>query len=800
MAAKPTQQKLAKRKSPVRSNGSTITGSTLIRPVRAVADAFERKAVRLTAATALWAFSIFAIIALASYSALDPDFDHATRVAKVNNFGGIVGAYLSGGLLRAFGVAAYLLPLVAAVAGADLAFNGKRTPFYLRGPAVILLLFATAAGVALLTPDATLQSVRASGWIGEILGVDVIRRYFGLGGGVLLLPIVLLAFVGAIGTSAIATVYGGIVAGVLAIKDGATWFAVSSRNAIRHAMQRRRDKSGASAAKLKDRPKPRFVEAEATIDVAPEQKISVPKNVKPPQIEIDKPRTIAPAARAAQRKLVDPDTDFKLPDLDLLDKSRGEKNLVDEKLLRAKAEVLTHKIRQYGIEGSVVAVRPGPVISVYEFKPAAGVKVSRIANLEDDLALATESLSVRIVAPIPGRDVVGIEIPNRDREMVVLREIVESDAFWNKKIILPFALGKDTAGEPVVADIATMPHVLIAGATGSGKSVGVNSLIVSLLYRHSPKDLRLFMIDPKRLELSFYSDIPHLEGHDVVTDPHEAYALLDALVREMEDRYQWMAHGKARNITTYNAAVAEGRIPERNGVAAKPMPFLVCIVDELADLMMVTRKAIEEPIARLAQMARAAGIHLVLATQRPSVDVITGLIKANFPTRIAFKVSSKADARVVLDQQGAENLLGKGDMLFKPPTSDVPIRVHGAFLSEEEVTRVVDFWKEQGQKSGVPEPAVSDQLIQESLERVRGGNAAGGEGAEVGDVDDELFEKAVDAAAREGVVSTSRIQRLLGIGYNRAARIMDVLEARGMVGPPEGAGKPRKFIGAGGGS
>ncbi|RMF17867.1 MAG: DNA translocase FtsK, partial [Candidatus Dadabacteria bacterium] len=570
---------------------------------------------------------------------------------------------------------------------------------------------------------------------------------------------------------------------------------VRLRNWWRHRQQRQK----VEPAPKETAPKKLSLET-ADADVpppSPELRSSVPADRDEPTLQIEKPQPLKRAKSAVQRPLVPPEADWQLPDLDLLDRPAAGDSDIDEKLLRAKAQLLAAKIREYGIEGQVTAVRPGPVISVYEFKPAPGVKVSRIANLEDDLALATESLSVRIVAPIPGRDVVGIEIPNKQRESVALREIVESEGFWNNKINLPFAIGKDTGGAPVVADITKMPHLLVAGATGAGKSVGINSLIVSLLYRHSPDTLRLFLIDPKRLELSFYSDIPHLEGHEVVTDPHEAFALLDALVREMEERYEWMAHAKVRNITTYNKAVAEGRVEPRDGEAPRKMPFLVCIVDELADLMMVTRKQIEEPIARLAQMARAAGIHLVLATQRPSVDVLTGLIKANFPTRIAFKVSSKADARVVMDQQGAENLLGQGDMLFKPPTSDIPMRVHGAFVSEEEVTRVADFWKAQAEQRGAPAPAVSEDLIQESLQRVRGGDKAGG--GDAGDVDDELFEKAVDIAAREGVVSTSRIQRALSIGYNRAARIMDAMEARGMVGPPTGAGKPRKFLGAGGG-
>jgi S-DNA-T family DNA segregation ATPase FtsK/SpoIIIE len=420
------------------------------------------------------------------------------------------------------------------------------------------------------------------------------------------------------------------------------------------------------------------------------------------------------------------------------------------------------------------------VVHIFEFQPAPGVKVSRIASLEDDLALAMESQAVRIVAPIPGRNVVGIEIPNRERETVYLRPLLESREFRDPRYRLPVALGKDVSGKPVIYDLTSMPHLLMAGATGSGKSVGINTIILSLLFRHTPETVRLYLVDPKRLELTPYQGIPHLEGHEVVTDHEQALALFKALVRKMEERYTLLEGARVRNIESYN---------EKN--PRSPLPYLVCIVDELSDLMMVTRKAIEEPIARLAQMARAAGIHLVLATQRPSVDVITGLIKANFPSRIAFRVSSKADSRVILDSVGAETLLGRGDMLFKPPTTDIPIRVHGAFVSEEEVMKVVEYLKEGAQK--VPEtPVITREEIEAVLDELRGEREGLSRDAE--EINDELLERAIEIGRTEGVISTSRLQRVLGIGYNRAARLMDALEARGMVGPQESAGKPRKFI------
>lgn len=802
MASSNRKQKVARRKSPVRTRSEATQSFTA--PVRLLSGLFAQRSVRLVLGMAVVAVAIFLLIALTTFNPADPDFDVATTPERLANRGGIVGAYVAGTLLRTFGVAAFGLVLALASLAGDLLRPAGQAQLWIRLPATVLLLFALSAFTALIAPEAHVLGVHAAGWVGQALGLDLVRRLFGMGGVVLLLPILILALFGVLGPAGLLAAEAAVVHTRNLLYAATNAIVVRARAAARHVAARRTRSAAAkndSATPAAARLRPRIALAEPSPDEAalvpdPAQRSSRRPDDTITELEIDKPKVPKATPKVTQRTMLQADDgdEWKRPETDLLDRPPPSNVDVDEKLLKAKAQLLEHKIKEYGIDGRVVAVRPGPVISIYEFRPASGVKVARIANLEDDLALATESLSVRIVAPIPGRDVVGIEIPNRERAAVTLREIIESPEFWSDKIKLPFALGKDTGGQPVIADLASMPHLLIAGATGAGKSVGINALIVSLLYRHTPDTLRLFLIDPKRLELSFYRDIPHLEGHDVVTDPHEAFALLDALVREMEDRYEWMAHAKVRSLANFNKAVAEGRVEPRGDNEPRAMPFLVCIVDELADLMMVTRKAIEEPIARLAQMARAAGIHLVLATQRPSVDVITGLIKANFPTRIAFKVSSKADGRVILDQKGAENLLGKGDMLFKPPTSDVLQRVHGAFVSEEEVTRVVAFWKAEAERRGTPAASVSEDLIQASLDRVRGG-ASGSGGSDAGEIDDELFERAVEAAAAEGVISTSRIQRLLGIGYNRAARIMDAMDARGLVGPAQGAGKPREFLG-----
>lgn len=830
----PARQKVARRKSAAKPRGDQSVSMPGAPALQSMARAGSRlgasigshPGTRWALAATLWSGALFLLLALVTFSPTDPDPDHARAAAdRIANWGGVVGAWLSGALFRAFGVAAWLIPAAGAALGYDLVAAERSTPLSLRLPSLTLLLFGVAAAVALVWPESHVNGLAAAGWVGRELGDGLIRRYLGVGGLILMAPVLGLAIVGSLGMPALRALQTGTAWLVGLIMGAGREVTILAARTARQARLRGRlpapDEGTADDSMSLPRPTTRAGRAAAPEDDStdwldlptrtrtvvdtdadlpapdPAQRSSLSPDETQPDLEIDRPRTTAPAAGIRQRTLLAPDSadPWKKPDLDLLDAPQARPQEVDEKVLRARAQILEHKVKEYGVDGHVTAVRPGPVISVYEFKPAPGVKVARIANLGDDLALATESQSVRIVAPIPGRDVVGIEIPNKDREPVALRAILESAGFWKTNILLPVGLGKDTSGEPVVADLSTMPHLLVAGATGAGKSVGINTIIVSLLYRHSPRDLRLYMIDPKRLELSFYRDIPHLEGHDVVTDPNEALALLQALVREMEDRYDWMMHARVKNIAGYNKAVEEGKVPPRKDEEARHMPFLVCIVDELADLMMVTRKAIEEPISRLAQMARAAGIHLVLATQRPSVDVLTGLIKANFPTRIAFKVSSKTDARVILDEQGAESLLGRGDMLFRPPAGDVR-RVHGAYVSEDEINRVVEFWKGEAARTGTPPAAVSGDLIQSVLDQIRGGGG-GGEGAGAVDVDEELLERAIEVGRREGVLSTSRIQRALTIGYNRAARLMDALEARGMVGPPEAAGKPRKFIGGG---
>ncbi|HDH01503.1 MAG TPA: DNA translocase FtsK, partial [Nitrospirae bacterium] len=432
-----------------------------------------------------------------------------------------------------------------------------------------------------------------------------------------------------------------------------------------------------------------------------------------------------------------------------------------------RAHLLEEKLSDFRITGKITRVHPGPVVTMYEFEPSPGIKISKIVSLSDDLGRALGGLSIRI-APIPGKTPLGIEVPNKQMGIVPLKEIIDSGNFLKSQSRLTIALGKDIYGRPIVSDLSRMPHLLVAGTTGSGKSVSINSMIMSILFKSTPKEVKMLMIDPKLLELSTYDGIPHLVT-PVVTNPKEATLALKKMVLEMERRYRLIAEQGARNLDNFNRQVPE---EER-------LPYIIVIIDELADLMFTASKEVEDSIVRLAQMARASGIHLILATQRPSVDVITGIIKANFPTRIAFQVTTKVDSRTILDAQGAEQLIGKGDMLFMATGARLT-RLHGAYVTEDEVRSVTSFIKAQGE----PDFSMFDAIQLETAERAEEGSTEG----------DELYQQVIDHAENMGEISISSIQRRFKIGYNRAARIMELLEEEGFVGPPKGAGKPRDFI------
>ncbi|QJT08095.1 DNA translocase FtsK [Oceanidesulfovibrio marinus] len=472
-----------------------------------------------------------------------------------------------------------------------------------------------------------------------------------------------------------------------------------------------------------------------------------------------------------------------LPPKDILASVEGDTKSTPTEELRRQAQALHTTLQDFGVQGEVSAVRPGPVVTLFEYKPAPGVKISKIANLTDDLALALKAMAIRIEAPIPGKDSVGIEIPSKYRQTVHYREVLESGAYAKSESLLTLVLGKDIEGEPCVADLAKMPHLLVAGATGTGKSVCLNALLLSMLFKAKPSEVKMLLVDPKRIELAVYADLPHLI-HPVVTEMSHAKNALEWAVHEMDQRYQAMAKLAVRNISGYNAKLKtltqEQRIALDN---PEPIPYLVIVIDELADLMLIAAKEVEMSIVRLAQLARAAGIHMILATQRPSVDVVTGLIKANFPCRISFQVTSKHDSRTILDTVGSEHLLGKGDMLFKPGGGKLQ-RIHGAFVSDEDVASVVGFWKSQ------EKPSYSMDFSSWSSE---GGEEGGGE-IGPGEMDsDQKYLDAVDFVTSQGKASISLLQRRFRIGFNKAARYIEQMEVDGIVGPADGS-KPRPVL------
>ena len=496
------------------------------------------------------------------------------------------------------------------------------------------------------------------------------------------------------------------------------------------------------------------------------------------KIKAPKPKPIKeiPAPKQEEFDFMGGGAGFKKPSVNLLDEPEKNPASVNTENLRMQSRLLEKKLEDFGVRGKVVEVSPGPVITTFEYQPAPGIKINKIVNLTDDLALALRALSIRIVAPIPGKAAIGIEIPNDERAVVRFKTMVVSSVFEKSKSRLSLCLGKDIVGRPVVAEMDKMPHLLIAGATGTGKSVALNTMICSFLYKSTPEEIKLIMVDPKRIELSLYNGIPHLIT-PVVTEVKKATNALFWAVREMERRYELLSQEKVRNIAQYNRKIekrgadAEGKTPEK-------LPYIVIIIDELADLMMVASRDVEVALTRLAQMARAGGIHLILATQRPSVDVLTGIIKANFPTRLSFQVSSKTDSRTIIDTNGAENLLGNGDMLFMPPGTGKLQRIHGAYISETELSRVIEHMKSQKPPDYVE--AVTETPVDEK--------------SESGTTEhDEKYDEAVALVTKTRQASISMVQRHLRIGYNRAARIIETMEQEGIVGPSEGA-KPREVL------
>jgi DNA segregation ATPase FtsK/SpoIIIE, S-DNA-T family len=501
----------------------------------------------------------------------------------------------------------------------------------------------------------------------------------------------------------------------------------------------------------------------------------------------DKPDKVA-AKKTADVKSVKGTTNYKLPPVSLLREGEGSHKL-DEEELKIRARAIEEKCQEFDVQGRVTQINPGPVVTTFEFKPEAGIKYSRIIGLTEDLCLALQAESI-LIERIPGKSTIGIEVPNVNRQTIALREIVEATEFINSPSKLTLAMGRDLHGRIRVTDLASMPHLLIAGSTGTGKSVFINALMMSILYKASPDDVKMVLVDPKRLELNLYENIPHLIA-PVVTDPKVASNVLRNATREMENRLKLLAQRGVRNIEQYNRTFQKAQslslFDKVEESEHKPLPYLVIVIDELADLMMVDTNNVEESITRLAQMARAVGIHLILATQRPSVDVITGLIKANFPARISFRVASKVDSRTILDSNGSESLLGKGDMLYLPAGSSRLHRIHGPLVSEDEIVAVCDFWREQAQAK------YNEQLLEAPKDENGKPEASGAEGVSGGEADDELYQDAVRVCCEMGRASTSTLQRRLRIGYGRAAHLIDLMERDGIVGPPDGT-RPREVL------
>ena len=758
---------------------------------------------------ALLLFGLALLLALASYDPADPSFNHAT-VRAAHNLVGAPGAYAADLLLQPFGLAATLLGVVLALWGWRLAAHkGLGHPLLRSAALAPLLLFAAIAAAALPPPAGWPIRTGLGGLVG-LIGHGKFATAAEMSG--LSLGAKLLGLAAAVPAAALFLyILGMSWSEWKACARGVVWLAIGGpRRAVRAVASLWRASvelaSGLAARKdalVIDRAlEPRLERAglhrrRPTLEPGAAK---VAREAGAPAIE---PRAAPPAQRrrgAAQRQTslgLEREEDYELPPAELLTApppARHEERL-DEEALAANARLLESVLEDFGVKGKIVKVRPGPVVALYELEPAPGTKSSRVISLADDIARSMSAISVR-VAVVPGRNVLGIELPNARRETVYLRELLTSDAYERTAAKLTLVLGKDIGGGPVIVDLARMPHLLIAGTTGSGKSVAINTMILSLLYRLPPSQCKFIMIDPKMLELSVYDGIPHLLA-PVVTEPKKAVVALKWTVREMENRYRAMSMLGVRNIAGYNMRLQEAArkgetlkrrvqtgfdaesgkpLFEEQPLETRPLPYIVVVVDEFADLMLMAGKDIEAAVQRLSQMARAAGIHLLMATQRPSVDVITGTIKANFPTRVSFQVTSRIDSRTILGESGAEQLLGQGDMLYMAGGGRIS-RVHGPFVRDDEVEAVVSFLKDQGDPDYVEEVT-----LEEDEDWMPDLDGTGGSG-------DELYDRAVALVCRERKASTSFVQRYLMIGYNRAARIIERMEAEGVVSAANHVGK-----------
>ena len=754
--------------------------------------------------------AIFFFMALFSYSPLDPSLNNRLGSdTEIVNLAGRIGAIIADLFYQAVGLGAYIVPLYLLGTFIGL-LNTRRYPPWSSLAGGVGLSLCIAIWCFLLQPVCLCHNTEifSGGAFGKIAG-ELLLNLFNPIGTYLFLS-VLSAFLLIVTTHISPLKITALLVSAL-IGTGRILLKLGKMTAgIPQKFFRTR-----AAAKPPARRSIKTIIAESTSDNENDSSRSRIRITKPHKV-----KTKTPPPSQGSLAFFREAGHITLPSLDLLaGPDPHQRTAADPESLELKSRQLESKLKDYGVEGRVVEVHPGPVVTMYEFQPAAGIKLSKINSLADDLALAMSAMSVRIVAPIPGKAVVGIEIPNLDREDVNFKELLLSENYQKGRQALPLALGKEIDGRPMIADLAKMPHLLIAGSTGSGKSVGINCLICSILFKVTPEQVKFIMVDPKRLELSVYNHIPHLLL-PVVTNPKKAAAALAWAVDEMERRYQLMSESGTRNISSYNRYVDKelsrrrqhpepappknchdepttATEPDNPAPTLEKLPYIVIIIDELADLMMVASKEVEESITRLAQMARAAGLHLILATQRPSVDVITGLIKANFPARISFRVSSKIDSRTILDASGAEHLLGNGDMLLLNPGSSSFTRLHGAFITDEEIRQLSDYLRSQGKpeyQEGMLEKHEA-ALEQKGKGRGRKTSTAAEAGADDGDGEsyDVLYDEAVAFVSRLKGASASMLQRKFKIGYNRAARIIETMEREGVVGPAEGS-KPRKIL------
>jgi S-DNA-T family DNA segregation ATPase FtsK/SpoIIIE len=749
------------------------------------------------------------LLSLASYAPADPSWDTATSASNTHNLLGIFGAQWADFLLQVFGISAYLLPLYLWA----LAWKWVRS-FEIESPWIrvlgcLALWFCVSAACGLISGRLVIAgSLRLSGIVGMVIADYLVAQ---------------LNLVGAAIATAVAGVLALYLASTFEMSTLVRWFRgpiskwqtilakwqASREERREHAIEKAKARvaerialRGARTNAKNDLDSPRRTQQSAApfetgppFDLAPEstetETEEIPIRTLEPQ-PVTRPHVIEEESTAAQiqppresRPAVKPSRIYRLPPTELLNEV-PVRSSYDGQELKEVATRIKSKLEEFNVRGSVVQINPGPVVTTFEYKPEAGVKYSRITTLNEDLCLGLQAESI-LIERLPGKPTVGIEVPNTRRELIGLRAILESNEFQESPSKMTIALGKDINGRIKVASLETMPHLLIAGSTGSGKSVMLNAMIMSFLYKATPDEVRMIMVDPKRVELGIYEGIPHLLT-PVITEPKKATNALRNAVLEMERRLKLLAAQGVRNIDQYNRRVAQLHGQPRNlfdedepEEELKPLPYVLILIDELADLMMLERANVEECITRLAQMARAVGMHLVLATQRPSVDVITGLIKANFPSRISFRVATRVDSRTVLDIMGAEHLLGKGDMLFLPPGSSRLTRVHGAFVTEAETNRVVEFWKEQAtpeyDQTFLLAPPEEDQEEEEVLDGEQ----------------DPMYEDAVRVVLEMGKASTSTLQRRLRLGYGRAARILDMMQREGIIGPPDGS-KPREVL------